>query len=288
MNNNRRFGEIILGVILLLMGLSALEGAPPVALLVAVFGFFLLARQFGMTQQNNFTRSRTDAESDGASQEIRIPRRERRRERDAAREETAAREPRIFDHALDAARSAGIDLENARVYPVDIGFMAFSADQEPTIYRTAAIPDDVDYIQPFLQLRLPMRVTGNIRFEIRDSTGAVLFVHEIQKDLARGDNLITPAARLPIHDLLNFDGAWELTVSANGVPIAKHQVLWKETGSRLIRQHIQADGEISGELKALVEDSRLGRLSLEDLLAAQDEDTEVIESARNQSARGAN
>lgn len=273
---NRRFTQIILGFILILLALGALQTAPPLVLLFAVVGFMMLARQFGMTQAT------LRREQTMISEPAFEPPREERRERDSRGDESsAARERQIHDHALDAARRAGIDVANARVYPVDVGVMAFTADYDPSIYRDAEIPDNVDYIQPYVQLHLPMRVSGNIRFEIRDSSGATLFVHEIQRNLARGDNLITPAARLPIHDALEFTGEWELIVSANGVPVAHHQLLWRETGSRLIRQHIQADGEISNSLKALVENNRLGRLSLDELLEEQNEEEEVIEVERD-------
>lgn len=282
---NRRFGEIILGLVLFLLGLASLEGAAPVFLLLAVFGFFILARQFNLTSQTGLSR---DALPDDDDMD-RVPERaDRRTEPRVAEQEVPFRDSHIYEHALDAARSAGLELQNARVYPIDIGFMAFSGDDDPIIFRTSAIPDDMDYIQPYIQLHLPMRVQGSIRFEILDSGGERIFVHDIQRDLARGDNLITPAARLPVHDALDFDGAWELRVSANGVPLAHHRVSWKETGSRLMRQHIQEDGEISSALKALVEDSRLGRLSLDELLADQDEGEAVEVPARQRGSRGAN
>lgn len=269
---NRRFAQIVLGFILILIALSAVQSAPPLVLLFAVIGFMMLARQFGMTQAT-LRRDQTTL-----SEAVFEPPREERREREPHPEESSAsRERQIHEHALDAARRAGIDVANARVYPVDVGVMAFTADFDPTIYRDGQIPDNVDYIQPYVQLHLPMRVSGNIRFEIRDASGATLFVHEIQRNLARGDNLITPAARLPIHDALEFAGAWELLISANGVPVAQHQLAWRETDSRLIRQHIQADGEISNALKALVDNNRLGRLSLDELLEDQNEDDDLIE-----------
>ncbi|MBK8024288.1 MAG: hypothetical protein IPK19_23360 [Chloroflexi bacterium] len=272
---SRRFGEILLGLILLLTGLAALDGATPVLLLLAVIGFFLLARQFGITNQSTMSGSR----------------RARRREAapvyeeldptviaDSGAVDSAAGAP-LYEHAASAAREAGIDVDSARVYPVDLGLMAFSGDEDPIVYRTSAIPTDMDYLQPYIQLHLPVRAHGKIRFEIRDAVGERIFVHEVQRDLMPGDNLVTPAARLPIHDQLDFDGAWELRISANDQPMAVHRLTWRETGSRLIRQHIQADGEISRELKTLVEDSRLGRLSLDEMLADQ-EAPDVVEVER--------
>lgn len=284
----RRFGEIILGLVLLMVGLASLEGAPPVLLFLAVFGFFLLARQFNMTNRSAMLREDRDF-SEGRIARRRTRRLERDDDLAPPTPVSMPREGHIYDHALDAARAAGMDVQNARVYPVDIGVMAFRDEDDPIIYRTSEIPDDMDYIQPYVQLRLPMRVRGTIRFEIRDGNGERVFLHQIERDLARGDNLITPAARLPVHDALGFDGRWELLITANDVPVAHHTLTWRETGSRLMRQHIQEDGEMSSELKALVEDSRLGRLSLDELLADQEEGEPVeVEPPRQRGSRGAN
>ncbi|MBL8130443.1 MAG: hypothetical protein JNL42_01190 [Anaerolineae bacterium] len=280
----RRFGEIVIGLVLLMIGLASLEGASPVVLLLAVFGFFMLARQFAMTNQTGMGGRLAGAP----------PLRERRRraaasadEETLAVKETPAEAPRVYDHAVDAARNAGIAPESAQVYPVDVGFMAFSGDDDPIVYRTSAIPTDMDYIQPYIQLHLPVRAQGKVTFEIRDAVGERIFVHEIQRELSPGDNLITPAARLPVHDELDFDGAWELRISANGIPVAVHRITWRESSSRLIRQHIQEDGEISRELKTLVEDSRLGRLSLDEMLSDQEEAEPVeVEVRQERSRRG--
>jgi hypothetical protein len=162
--------------------------------------------------------------------------------------------------------------------------MAFSSDQDPVIHRTRPVLDNVDYLQPFVQLRLPTRARGRIRFEILDSDGQILFVHEEDHEFERGRNLITPAARLPIHDAHAMHGDWELRVSADDVLIAEHRFAWQESTSKAIRRHLTEDGELSGEVRAMMAENRLQRLSLDDLLSQQDAEQEADEETPRQQA----
>jgi hypothetical protein len=160
--------------------------------------------------------------------------------------------------------------------------MAFSADQDPTISRTKPVLDDVDYIQPFVQLRLPTRAVGRVRFEILDSDGQTLFIHEDHHQLQRGRNLVTPSARLPIHDAHNMNDAWQLRVSADGVLLAVHQFGWQESTTKAIRRHLREDGELSNEVRAMLAESRLQKMSLDELLSDQqiEEQSQRRESGR--------
>jgi len=255
---NRRLGEIIVGLILVFVGLSAALQSDGIALILGVVGLYLLARQFDRTRRTLsppiFRRPVAEYEDE---------------------EELAPRQSdQVYTHALDAVRSAGLDPSQIQVLPVDIGVMAFKGDQEPTIYRIQPVLDDVDYIQPFVQLRLPTKAVGRIRFEITDSDGQVLFIHEDMHQLRRGRNLITPSARLPIHDAQAMFDNWELRVSADGVPLAVHHFGWQESASKAIRRHLTEDGELSNEVRTMMAENRLHRLSLDELLSDQDEGEE--------------
>jgi hypothetical protein len=262
-NPNRRFAEIMIGLVLLLAGLSA--GDTAATLVLFLLGLYLLARQFNQT-----------GTSSGAARDTR-----------ESEEDILPAQPRadqVYAHALDSVRRAGLDPTETHVLPIDIGVMAFSSDQDPVIYRTRPVLDDIDYLQPFVQLRLPTRARGRIRFEILDSDGQVLFVHEEDHEFERGRNLITPAARLPIHDAHAMHGDWELRVSADGVLIAEHRFAWQESATRTIRRHLTEDGELSGEVRAMMAESRLPRISLDDLLSEQDEGADE-ETPRQQASR---
>lgn len=264
MPNNRRFSEIMLGLFLLFLGASALlEGINFLMIIILMAGIFLLVRQFEGGRLNLRPRSEASARRyvtpPPPSQEVETSDDQRRR---------------IYQHALTAVETAGHDPETVRVLATDIGVMAFKGDQEPVIYRTRDVLDDVDYIQPYVQLRLPTKAVGRIRFEVVDADGETLFSREEHHQLERGRNLITPAARIPVHDAQALDGDWELRVSADDMLLAVHRFGWEESASRVVRRHLSEDGEISSELRAAMAENRLQELSLDELLDyADDEDT---------------
>ena len=269
MPNNRRFSEVGLGLLFLFLGLVALgEGSFFMTLLVLA-GIYMLVRQF--------EGGRMPWESVDEAERY-IPRRRGQAQPDddlefSDYEEAASRE-RIYAHAIRAVEEAGLDPETAKVLTTDIGVMAFKDDSEPMIYRSRPVLDDIDYLQPFVQLRLPQKAIGRIRFEIVDSDGQVLFVHEDRHQLERGRNLISPAARLPIHDAQAMYEEWELRVSADGVPLASHHFSWQESATKVVRRHLSEDGEISTELRATMAENRLQKMSLDDLLLDQEDESE--------------
>jgi hypothetical protein len=231
-------------------------------------GLFLLYRQFQQTQS-------------GFASETRRPD-SRRYDSPALTADSQVRADQVYTHALDAVHAAGHDPTSTHVLPIDIGVMAFSSDQDPVIYRTRPVLDDIDYTQPFVQLKLPTRAVGRIRFEIVDSDGQVLFVHEDQHQLQRGRNLVTPSARLPIHDAHNMRGDWQLRISADGVLLAIHPFAWEESATKAIRRHLREDGELTNEVRAMLTENRLQKLSLDELLSDQqvEEENQRRESGR--------
>jgi hypothetical protein len=256
MRNNRRFSEIMLGLFLLFLGASALvEGGNVFMTFLVLAGIFMLVRQFEGGRQAERERSR-----------------QAERPRSTQNHTTDDMRRRIYQHALTAVEAAGHDPQTVKVLAVDIGVMAFKEQQDPVVHRTRDILDDVDFIQPYVQLRLPTTAIGLIRFEIVDAEGQTVFVHEERHQLERGRNLITPAARLPVHDALLLDGEWELRVSADGRMLAVHQFGWQESSSTVIRRHLTEDGEISSELRAAMTENRLQDMSLDDLLAYQEDE----------------
>jgi hypothetical protein len=189
-------------------------------------------------------------------------------ERPVRQERTKTAE-QIHSHALKAVRSAQQNPDTLSVLPTDIGLITFIHDVAPGVYRTQDVPDDLDYVQPFVELRVPVDARGKVRFEIIDATGKPVFIHEDYHDLRRGRNLVSPGARLPVHDELEIGSAWQIRVYADGILLATHLFYWY-TPMEGIRQHIGEDGEISSELRAIVAESRLQPLSLDDLLAEQE------------------
>jgi hypothetical protein len=264
-NNNRRSQWPVVAAILIILALAAGEAEGLVVLLILGMLLFMV-RQF---------ESGTDAAR-------RRPYQSRPAMRAPSGESRQAHAEPVYKHALEAVSAAGLDPDVVQVLPVDVGVMAFKGDSDPVVYRTWAVPDDSDYVQPFVQLRLPTKASGKVRFEIIDPDGNPLFVHEDIHELKRGRNLVTPSARLPVHDVQSMDERWTLRVSADGVLLAVHSFEWETGGSARVRRHMGTDGEISQEMRVVLDENRLGQMSLDDLLSMQDM---AAEEAQQQSHR---
>lgn len=272
MDNSRRFWETMIGLFLIVVGLGAIFQNIISAAIILALGAFLLYRQYG----NNSADLQTFFNNISQQRE-----RSRRYEGEEMPEpERQSGAEKVYAHALRAVERAGLSPDEVRVLPVDIGMMVFRSDQDPVVYRTQPIPDDADYIQPFVQLRLPTKAVGRIKFEIVDSDGQVLFIHEDIKHLERGRNLVVPSARLPVHDAHVMHRDWQIRISADGTPLAMHGFSWQESDTRRVRRHLTEDGEISNELRATLAENRLQKMSLDDLLEFQDEDDPAEQQRR--------
>ncbi|MDQ7025773.1 MAG: hypothetical protein Q9P01_04000 [Anaerolineae bacterium] len=261
---NNRNTILLAFILLMLAGVALLESSALVVLIL--LGLLFLVRQFDNNQLSSGSDYRSDYSGDynyGSDEYDDVYESQQTRQ--------AQSEP-VYRHALEAVQRAGLNPDSVQVLAVDIGMMAINDNGEPTVFRTWTLPDDIDYVQPFVQLRLPSKANGRIKFEVIDSTGKVVFVHEDNHKLERGRNFIMPAARLPIHDSHNLDGQWGMRVSADGVILADHQFEFSEATNSAIRRHIGEDGEINTELRAVMAESRLPKMSLDDLLSYQEED----------------
>lgn len=257
----------MLGLVLITIGVSSIGGDAGLTLLLGLGGFYLISRQFNRSAGAPPERRREGQPSRRSSiydeEDIRV---------DASRRSdppSAMPLEGIYSHAARAARAAGIEPSEALVLPVDIGVMAFHPQADPEIHRSLPVADDAEYLQPYIQLRLPRRAEGRIRFEVLDADGQQVFVHDDRYPLKAGDNLISPQARLRLDPSQAKVGAWELRVSADGVALAIHRIAWQPNATEAIRRHVVEDGEISPELRALIAENRLGRMSLDELLSDQ-------------------
>ena len=260
---NRNRNAFIPALVLMAIGAMALFGqGNGLAILMILFGLLFLVRQFD--NRTVSLRSQDDYEEEY----------EYMRARQRRVEERPAHSEPIYRHALDAVSRAGRDPDEISVLPVDIGVLAFRGDEKPVVHRTWSLADDLDYIQPFVQLRIPTQARGKVRFEILDANDEVLFAHEDYHNLERGRNLITPGARLPVHDQYEMDGRWRMRVITDGVTLAEHDFQWAEATSPTVREHIGEDGELTTGLRVAMKESQLPEMSLDDLLAFQ-EDGEI-------------
>lgn len=186
----------------------------------------------------------------------------------------AGHKNRAFKHAIEALRASGHDPKRIGLLPVDIGLMVFRPRRTPELYRTRPIPEDADYIQPFVVLDLPTGAIGRVRFELIDAGGQILFIHEDMHDLEAGRTLISPAARLPVHEAHDLGGPWTLRVFTDDLLLATHYFLWEVQEIPDLRRHLRDDGELGPEIHVMLATSRRQRISLDDLLGAQSQDDE--------------
>jgi hypothetical protein len=258
-DNNNGWGWLIVLLIALFV-FSNLANVIPFVLLVLALGWF--ANRMGNERVDAFKREiqQSNAERDAWDESLR-------------RERQPQSEP-IYRHALMAVEAAGLNPDKVPVLAVDLGVLAYKGDESPKVYRTWTVPDDIDYIQPFVQLRLPSKADGLIRFEILDSEGRPLFIREDVHHLERGRNFITPAARMPVYDQQEMDGNWQLRISADNVLLAVHTFSFGDATSATVRRAIGEDGEINSELRLMMEESKPPKMSLDELLASQEEDDE--------------
>ncbi len=277
MSDNRN--TWFLAFILMALGAVALLGNSFPVILV-LLGLLFLVRQFDNDgSSSNLSSSAADRYNYGYGYEQQDEE-EEFDDYEIFHQQPASAEQRVYRHALDSVMRVGLDPDETDVLAVDIGLLTTKGDSEPQVYRTWSLPDDIDYIQPFVQLRVPIEVMGNIRFEISDAGGNPVYIHEDGFQLRRGRNFLTPNTRMPLHDQMELDGKWRLRIVADGVNIAEHHFEYAEATSASVRKHLGEDGEINAEMQAAIGESRPGKMTLDELLAFQEEEGESQRSAR--------
>ena len=141
-SNNRN--TLLLAFILLMLGAVALAESAGLVVMILI-GLLFLVRQFDNNQLNQAIGAYDD--EDYALE------REREWGELESREHRQAQSEPVYRHALEAVTRAGLDPDTVQVLAVDIGVMVFRGQEPPTVFRTWSLPDDIDYVQPFVQLR---------------------------------------------------------------------------------------------------------------------------------------
>ena len=131
----------------------------------------------------------------------------------------------IPGHADLAMRNAGHDPRAMALRVTDVGLFAISEGRETLVHRAQPLRDDEDHVQPWVRLRLPQAAAGTLRFEIRDMDDRLHFRRERTLQLKAGDNLVSPTARMPVHDGLLTEGDWQLCVLCRREPAGGAQLL---------------------------------------------------------------
>ncbi len=180
-----------------------------------------------------------------------------------------------YPHAVKAAHAAGLHPSTSTVYPSDIGVLIYRDGDEPQIVRDWEAPDDIDYLQPYVELHVPRAANGMVRFEVYDADGKLVYAREEDRQLKGGRNLILPKTRLPITPKLALYDGWRLRVLADGYAVAEHILNFSDAATidtAPLAAHIGEDGEISAELQDALNTGNVGGISLDDLLSDQEDD----------------
>jgi hypothetical protein len=264
--NGRQVREMVLGIFFLALGLWSLAQTPAVAGILIVMALLFFAFRDANRSRPRQPSARYPLDQADA----------RFASRRAAPNIEPPPDDGMYTHALDAARAAGMTPENSFVLPIDIGVMAYERDGRRVIHRMLPLNSLTDYLQPFIQLRLAANAYGRLKFEIVDENDERLFVHEERHRFAQGVNFITPPSRLRVQPGDNA-ATWRLRVYADDSLIADHALLWEVGTSAVVRRNLLEDGEISPEIGAqvrtLLNQNRLTDISLDELLASQDDDS---------------
>lgn len=277
MNNNNDSSRAIWFIVAFLVAIAVFANIGNVLMLLSLgaVGFWLLRnvdfsniRSGGNLFANGgLFRNQTAAEDDYEDDDLFY-------DDDEPEEQSIQREP-VYRHALSAVEAAGLDPDTVKVLAVDLGVIAFSENGTPTVYRTWTVPENAKSVQPFVTLRLPTSAKGRIQFELLDAAGNTVFKNEQDQQLNAGRNFIVPPARLPLGDLTHLDGKWQLKVSADGVVLAMHRFEFAEPTTARIRQNLGEDGEIRTDTRLVLDESPTPKMSLDDLLAYQEEDEQT-------------
>ena len=222
-------------------------------LFIVLFVFLL----FGLLSVAEGRRGSTTTTSRRSSR-----RRSKRTEQLAERGNTAAQR---------AIQRAGYEGGGDYVEVTDIGLLAYRQSDEPKMIRYGDVLVDTHFLRPFIELWLPYRSRGTVRFELLDDAGRMRYVDEAEYDLEPGENVLLPSTWLPLRGKTIPPGEWRLQVMAGDTLLARHPFGWQQVGGGELQPYIASDGEISPALQHALRGRARQAVSLSDLLSDQEE-----------------
>ncbi len=173
--------------------------------------------------------------------------------------------------AQEAMRRAGYEGGGNYVEVTDIGLLAYRQSDEPKMIRHGDVLVDTHFLRPFIELWLPYRSRGTVRFELLDNAARMRYVDEAEYDLEPGENVLLPSTWLPLRGKTIPPGEWRLQVMAGDTLLARHPFGWQQVGGGELQPYIASDGEISPALQQALRGHARQAVSLSDLLSDQEE-----------------
>jgi hypothetical protein len=172
--------------------------------------------------------------------------------------------------ALQAMRRAGYDVGDEYVRVTDIGLLEYRGRDRPHLLRSERARTDSDYLRPFVELWLPYRSRGMVRFELVEQAAGRTHLHyadEDEYDLEPGINALLPSTWLPLQNKEIDASRWHLRVLVGDIVLADHGFGWRDTvGDSELQRYIASDGELSPALKQALSAEPGEAISLDDLL----------------------
>jgi hypothetical protein len=206
--------------------------------------------------------------AEGRSGSTTTPRRRGSRRRSKRAEQVVERGNTAAQRAM---QRAGYEGGGDYVEVTDIGLLAYRQSDEPKMIRYGDVLVDTHFLRPFIELWLPYRSRGTVRFELLDDAGRMRYVDEAEYDLEPGENVLLPSTWLPLRGKTIPPGEWRLQVMAGDTLLARHPFGWQQVGGGELQPYIASDGEISPALQRALRGHAQQAVSLSDLLSDQEE-----------------
>jgi hypothetical protein len=206
--------------------------------------------------------------AEGRSGSTTTPRRRGSRRRSKRAEQVVERGNTAAQRAM---QRAGYEGGGDYVEVTDIGLLAYRQSDEPKMIRYGDVLVDSHFLRPFIELWLPYRSRGTVRFELLDDAGRMRYVDEAEYDLEPGENVLLPSTWLPLGGKTIPPGEWRLQVMAGDTLLARHPFGWQQVGGGELQPYIASDGEISPALQRALRGHAQQAVSLSDLLSDQEE-----------------
>lgn len=171
--------------------------------------------------------------------------------------------------AVRAMQRAGFDPLRHDFIPTDIGLVAYRTPESPKIMRYKPIMTDTRWLRPFVELAALRRLSLQIQIGILDSQGEAVFWEEKKTPLHEKTRFLTNNW-LPLEGYY-AGGRWSVVLYVNEQLAGLHRFEWVSIGENDILNQLHTDGEINEELQHAVRKGRFRKMTLDELLADQNE-----------------
>ena len=188
------------------------------------------------------------------------------------RDRQARRTQMLIDLCQDAMRRARYDPRSSGgTRLTDIGLLSYRTPENPIITRTKPVVTDARWLRPFAEIEGNLLRGAHITMRIIDSRGNILFEDNQSGAFAFRTRFVSENW-LPLETVHSSRrGRWSVVVYINAQLIGIHQFEWANIGGDEILDQLHTDGEITPELQDAVKNGKFRRMSLDELLADQED-----------------